>query len=88
MRGYASAAGSFAADAGIGSGADRLASCGTGNGMRPEHQVASMPIIVILSPLLFPVAQKLGMNPVHFYFFTVTSIGLGFVMPPMGSTCS
>jgi tripartite ATP-independent transporter DctM subunit len=42
------------------------------------------PIILILSPLLFPVAQKVGMDPVHFCVFMVTSIGLGFITPPMG----
>jgi C4-dicarboxylate transporter, DctM subunit len=42
------------------------------------------PIILILSPLLFPVAQKIGMDPVHFCVFMISSIGLGFITPPMG----
>jgi C4-dicarboxylate transporter DctM subunit len=42
------------------------------------------PNIVILAPLLSPVAQKIGMDPVHFCVFMITSLGLGFITPPMG----
>jgi tripartite ATP-independent transporter DctM subunit len=42
------------------------------------------PNIVILAPLLYPVAQQIGMNQVHFCIFMVTSLGLGFITPPMG----
>ncbi|HEY8623191.1 MAG TPA: TRAP transporter large permease, partial [Casimicrobiaceae bacterium] len=42
------------------------------------------PNIVILAPLLAPVAQKIGMDPVHFCVFMITSLGLGFITPPMG----
>jgi C4-dicarboxylate transporter DctM subunit len=42
------------------------------------------PNIVILAPLLSPVAQKIGMDPIHFCVFMITSLGLGFITPPMG----
>lgn len=42
------------------------------------------PNIVILAPLLFPVARAIGMNDFHFCVFMITSLGLGFITPPMG----
>ena len=42
------------------------------------------PNIVILAPLLAPVAQKIGMDPIHFFVFMITTLGLGFITPPMG----
>ena len=42
------------------------------------------PNIVILAPLLFPVAKTVGMDPIHFCVFMITSLGLGFITPPMG----
>jgi tripartite ATP-independent transporter DctM subunit len=42
------------------------------------------PNIVILGPLLYPVAQQIGMNQMHFCVFMITSLGLGFITPPMG----
>jgi tripartite ATP-independent transporter DctM subunit len=42
------------------------------------------PNIVILGPLLLPVAKQIGMDPVHFCVFMVTALGFGFITPPMG----
>lgn len=42
------------------------------------------PNIVILAPLLYPVAQAIGMDQIHFCVFMITSLGLGFITPPMG----
>jgi tripartite ATP-independent transporter DctM subunit len=42
------------------------------------------PNIVILAPLLYPVAGTIGMDPIHFCVFMITSLGLGFITPPMG----
>lgn len=42
------------------------------------------PNIVILSPLLLPLAQSIGMNELHFCIFMVTALGVGFITPPMG----
>lgn len=42
------------------------------------------PNIVILAPLMYPIAQTIGMDPIHFCVFMITSLGLGFITPPMG----
>src|SRR5699024_7486528 len=41
------------------------------------------PIIIILSPLLMTIALEIGVNPVHFGIFMVTSVVLGIVTPPV-----
>ena len=40
--------------------------------------------VVILVPILFPVAVKLGLHPVHFGTFVVMNLGIGFTTPPFG----
>jgi C4-dicarboxylate transporter DctM subunit len=42
------------------------------------------PNIVILAPILLPLAQEIGMNEVHFCIFMVTALGIGFITPPLG----
>ncbi len=42
------------------------------------------PNILILAPLMAPIAQKIGMDPIHFCVFMITTLGLGFITPPMG----
>ena len=42
------------------------------------------PNIVVLGPLLYPLAQKVGMDPIHFCVFMITTLGLGFITPPFG----
>ncbi len=42
------------------------------------------PNIVILSPIMLPLAQQIGMNDIHFCIFMVTSLGIGFITPPLG----
>lgn len=42
------------------------------------------PNIVILAPLLLPVALQAGMNEFHFAILMVTTLGLGFITPPLG----
>jgi len=42
------------------------------------------PNIVVLGPLLLPLAQKVGMDTVHFCIFMITTLGLGFITPPFG----
>jgi len=42
------------------------------------------PNILILAPLLAPVAQRIGMDPIHFCVVMITTLGLGFITPPMG----
>jgi len=42
------------------------------------------PNIVILAPLMLPLAKSIGMNEIHFSIFMVTSLGVGFITPPLG----
>jgi len=42
------------------------------------------PNILILTPLLAPVAASLGYNPVHFGVIMVVNLALGFITPPVG----
>lgn len=42
------------------------------------------PNIVILSPLLLPLAQHIGMNDIHFSILMISALGVGFITPPFG----
>lgn len=42
------------------------------------------PNIVILGPLMLPLATTIGMDPIHFSIFMLTALGLGFITPPLG----
>ena len=42
------------------------------------------PNIVILSPILLPLAREIGMEDVHFCIMMVTALGVGFITPPLG----
>ncbi|NNF45667.1 MAG: TRAP transporter large permease [Desulfofustis sp.] len=42
------------------------------------------PNIVILSPLLLPLALEIGMHEIHFCIFMITALGIGFITPPLG----
>jgi TRAP-type C4-dicarboxylate transport system permease large subunit len=42
------------------------------------------PNIVILSPIMLPLAQEIGMDEIQFCIFMVTSLGVGFITPPLG----
>jgi len=42
------------------------------------------PSILILSPLLLPIAQSIGMSEIHFSIIMVTTLGIGFITPPFG----
>lgn len=42
------------------------------------------PNIVILSPILLPLALEIGMHEIHFCIMMVTALGVGFITPPLG----
>ena len=42
------------------------------------------PNIVILAPIMLPIAQEIGMHPIHFSVFMITTLGIGFITPPLG----
>jgi C4-dicarboxylate transporter DctM subunit len=49
-----------------------------GNVMEPSS------IVLILAPILFPVAMKLGIDPVHFGILIVVNMEVGMCHPPVG----
>ncbi len=42
------------------------------------------PAILILTPILLPLAEAVGMHPVHFGIMMVVNLAIGFVTPPIG----
>jgi len=42
------------------------------------------PNIVILAPILLPLAQEIGMNDIQFCVLMITTLGVGFITPPLG----
>ncbi len=51
-----------------------------GNFMEPSS------IVLILAPILFPIAIKLGIDPVHFGMVMILNLGIGLITPPVGPT--
>ena len=49
-----------------------------GNVMEPSS------IVLIMAPILFPVAMKLGVDPVHFGILIVVNMEVGMCHPPVG----
>ncbi|MCW2486349.1 TRAP transporter large permease [Candidatus Symbiopectobacterium sp. NZEC127] len=43
------------------------------------------PLILILTPVLLPVAISLGVDPVHFGMIMLVNLGIGLITPPVGS---
>lgn len=42
------------------------------------------PAILILTPILLPIVQGIGMNTIHFGVMMVVNLAIGFVTPPIG----
>ena len=42
------------------------------------------PAILILTPILLPIVENIGVNPVHFGIIMVVNLAVGFVTPPIG----
>lgn len=43
------------------------------------------PLILILTPVLLPVTNMLGIDPVHFGMIMMVNLGIGLITPPVGS---
>lgn len=41
--------------------------------------------VLLMAPLLYPAAQKFGINPIHFGIILVTNIEIGLITPPMAA---
>jgi len=44
----------------------------------------ALPPIIILMPILLPVAMSFGMDPLHFGILVAANVGIGMVSPPVG----
>jgi C4-dicarboxylate transporter DctM subunit len=42
------------------------------------------PAVIILAPLFYPIALRLGIDPIHFGTVLMANLGLAFVLPPTG----
>ena len=43
-----------------------------------------LPAILLLAPLMFPIARQLGINDVHYSMVVVVAMNIGLMMPPIG----
>ena len=43
-----------------------------------------LPAAVVLIPVVFPIAEKMGINPIHFNIVQTAAVGIGLFLPPMG----
>jgi len=44
----------------------------------------SLPVTIILAPILAPIAQSVGVDPVHFAVIFLVGASIGFITPPYG----
>ncbi len=43
-----------------------------------------LPAVVVLIPVVFPIATRIGINPIHFDIVQTAAVGIGLFLPPMG----
>ena len=43
-----------------------------------------LPAAVVLIPVVFPIATKIGVHPIHFDIVQTAAVGIGLFLPPMG----
>jgi C4-dicarboxylate transporter DctM subunit len=43
-----------------------------------------LPAAVVLVPVVFPVAKKIGIHPIHFNIVLTAAVGIGLFLPPIG----
>ena len=43
-----------------------------------------LPAILLLAPLMYPIARKLGIHDVHYSMVVVTAMNIGLMAPPIG----
>src|SRR5215475_15154312 len=43
-----------------------------------------LPAAVVLIPVVFPIATRIGINPIHFDIVQTAAVGIGLFLPPMG----
>ena len=62
----------------------RLAGALRGRASIASGLLVLMTAVLILAPILFPVAAKLGIDPVHFGIIMVVNMEIGMLTPPVG----
>ena len=40
--------------------------------------------IIILTPILLPIALQVGYDPIHFGIIMIVALAIGFITPPVG----
>jgi len=43
-----------------------------------------LPAVLLLAPIMFPIAKKLGINDIHYSMVLVCAMNVGLMMPPIG----
>jgi tripartite ATP-independent transporter DctM subunit len=43
-----------------------------------------LPAILLLAPIMFPIAKKLGIHDIHYSMVVVVAMNIGLMMPPIG----
>lgn len=43
--------------------------------------------ILIMAPILYPVAVAMGIDPIHFGLILIINLGVGYITPPIGVNC-
>jgi tripartite ATP-independent transporter DctM subunit len=43
-----------------------------------------LPAIVLMAPIMFPIAARLGINDIHYSMVIVTAMNIGLMAPPIG----
>src|SRR5712675_617217 len=43
-----------------------------------------LPAAVVLIPVVFPIAERMGIHPIHFNIVQTAAVGIGLFLPPMG----
>jgi C4-dicarboxylate transporter DctM subunit len=43
-----------------------------------------LPAAVVLIPVVFPISQAMGIDPIHFNIVQTAAVGIGLFLPPMG----
>jgi tripartite ATP-independent transporter DctM subunit len=43
-----------------------------------------LPAVLLLAPIMFPIAKKLGIHDIHYAMVVVCSMNIGLMMPPIG----
>ena len=43
-----------------------------------------LPAAVVLIPVVFPISEAMGIDPIHFNIVQTAAVGIGLFLPPMG----